>query len=60
MEYRVAVGDRLFNIYKELSKAVEACKLTSEIYPNVDCRIVYKNWSNRKGTPVYRNGKEIN
>ena len=59
MMYRVAVGNRIFGIYPNKAQAIEVAFNVSCVYPDLRCRIVYKNWNDYRGTPVYINGKEI-
>lgn len=56
-EFRVAIGDRIFGTYKTKEKALEVAQAASAIYRDRECRLVYKNWNNYKGTPVYVNGE---
>ena len=59
-EYRTAVGDRIFEVNKDKNVALERLELISMFYPNAKVRLVYKNWNDVKGTPVYMGGKKIN
>ena len=58
-EFKVAVGKRIFGIYKTKEQAIEVAQAASELYRNVPCRLVYTNESTYRGTPVFVNGLTI-
>ena len=69
-EYRVAVKtainrggilyeERTWGFYYPKEKAVATAKLVSQIYQESEVRVTYKNWNTVKGTPIFKNGKEM-
>ena len=59
MEYRIAVGDRIFATVEDKNKAVELAKNCSGVFQDKKCRLITKKWETVKGTPEYVNGKEV-
>lgn len=60
VEYRTAVGDRIFEVNKDKNVALERLPLISSLFKDIPVRLVYKNWNDVKGCPVYMNGEKIN
>ena len=51
--------ERTFGIYNTKVEALEKAKLVSEFYKDSEVRVAHKNWNTVKGTPIFKNGKEM-
>lgn len=51
--------ERIFGTYYPKEKALEKAKLVSEMYPDTEVRVTHRNWNVVKGTPIFKNGKEM-
>lgn len=51
--------ERTFGIYKTKDRALEVAEIVSLRYPESEVRITHKNWNTVKGTPIFKNGKEM-
>lgn len=51
--------ERTFGIYDSKAKALERAQLASELCRDCEVRITHKNWNTVKGTPIFKNGKEM-
>ena len=59
-EYHVLVGNRTYEITSKKDYAEERAKFLSECFTDVDCMVTHKNLNRVKGTPIYKNGEEVN
>ena len=51
--------ERVFGTYYPKEKALEKARMISQLYPGREVRVTHRNWNTVKGTPIFKDGKEM-